>query len=443
MLDIDGSGEVTVNEFITCMFRLIYCNEFQHICLNTLQMNHIKKLILSRLGPGDGPAQPPAAVVAPAPAPSGPSEADQRCRGPHEVDFVTVLRAELRALRADLHTRFEGVSHQIHALQLRLPRSGDQNTEVPPHSRTPSPTGTHSPQSTDWHTALPVDSRASLSNPPGGSPPSSNRGPTTLQSKGQPSQQSQRREQAASEPPSHTTAASARTQKPTLALANGRPASEPPPCADARFHLFDVCIVVRVSGAGYEPVNGDYSPILDNRNHPAYGKRTSEAIWPGYQNCHGAQLTWYWEDDAYQFLRGWGFIHHGQHRYFDSLHRLQPLQIPNDAYIARDGYGADPVPLVTLISSRSDLSPRSPRRQSNGRDAASSSEGGRTGGAADAPRHVPAAGSAQRGFDSSVWAEHHPQRPPGARSTSPVPAVRHSPRAPGRSLSRGSSADAI
>jgi len=45
MLDEDGSGIVNEAEFIEAMFRLIYCNDFQQICLVKLSMNQIKTQI--------------------------------------------------------------------------------------------------------------------------------------------------------------------------------------------------------------------------------------------------------------------------------------------------------------------------------------------------------------------------------------------------------------
>jgi len=45
MLDDDGSGVVADTEFLHAMFRLIYCNEFQQLCLMKLSMNQIKAQI--------------------------------------------------------------------------------------------------------------------------------------------------------------------------------------------------------------------------------------------------------------------------------------------------------------------------------------------------------------------------------------------------------------
>lgn len=44
MLDYGGDGIVTIEECLTCMFRLINATEFQKECLNTISLNHIKRM---------------------------------------------------------------------------------------------------------------------------------------------------------------------------------------------------------------------------------------------------------------------------------------------------------------------------------------------------------------------------------------------------------------
>lgn len=46
MLDDEGTGEVSLQEFFTSMFRLIHGNDFQRSCLTQTALNHVKKLIL-------------------------------------------------------------------------------------------------------------------------------------------------------------------------------------------------------------------------------------------------------------------------------------------------------------------------------------------------------------------------------------------------------------
>jgi len=45
MLDDDGSGHVNEDEFLEVMSRLIYCNEFQQLCLLKLSLNQIKAMV--------------------------------------------------------------------------------------------------------------------------------------------------------------------------------------------------------------------------------------------------------------------------------------------------------------------------------------------------------------------------------------------------------------
>lgn len=46
MLDRDGSGEVTIDEFMMGMYRIIYCNDFQRACLSQMHINMVKKFIV-------------------------------------------------------------------------------------------------------------------------------------------------------------------------------------------------------------------------------------------------------------------------------------------------------------------------------------------------------------------------------------------------------------
>lgn len=45
MLDADGSGSLTVTEFISNMFRLVHCNSFQNMCLARLQGNQVLRRV--------------------------------------------------------------------------------------------------------------------------------------------------------------------------------------------------------------------------------------------------------------------------------------------------------------------------------------------------------------------------------------------------------------
>merc|ERR1712232_107780 len=46
MTNLDGDGDVSEQEFVDCISRLIFCDDFQSKCLVHLAMGHIKSLLV-------------------------------------------------------------------------------------------------------------------------------------------------------------------------------------------------------------------------------------------------------------------------------------------------------------------------------------------------------------------------------------------------------------
>eukprot|EP00929_Paragymnodinium_shiwhaense_P019310 TRINITY_DN13224_c0_g1_i1.p1 TRINITY_DN13224_c0_g1~~TRINITY_DN13224_c0_g1_i1.p1 ORF type:complete len:2730 (-),score=502.96 TRINITY_DN13224_c0_g1_i1:488-8677(-) len=92
--------------------------------------------------------------------------------------------------------------------------------------------------------------------------------------------------------------------------------------------VYDTCKMMRVSGAGFLPINGLYYPVKRDCNDKLYGEVKDGTVWPAYRNKRAkAFLTWDWRNSE---TKGWVLTYANLTRYYvfadqTTMSRVVPL----------------------------------------------------------------------------------------------------------------------